>query len=245
MNLESLKNAFVQHVQNGTQARKALVVTRQANPLGRSMIEMLGVLAIIAVLSVAGIAGYSKAMAMWRSNIQRNMISEFIAAAIKMKPNLNALDPKYNNLNSVIYAMGDMPEGLEYINGLFYDKNGVDMYVMQGKSTWTDQNGNVTDSAQRLIIFFRYHQGNGKSSLSAIDLCRNIIEAAKPIANEVLMIAFWEAVDTSISWKGTKGSTLYTGQTLKNVNISDIIQKCKMNIEKEGKEQFLLYLNPY
>ncbi len=164
-------------------------------------------LPIIAVLSVGGIAGYSKAIAMWRSNIQRNMISELIAAAIKMKPNLNAFDQKYNILNSVIYAMGDMPEGLEYKNNWFYDKNGVDMYVMQGKSTWTDQNGNVTGSAQRLIIFFRYHQGDGKSSLSSVDLCRNIIEAAKPIADEVLMITFWEAVDTSISWTGNKGST--------------------------------------
>ena len=53
-------------VQTGTRARKALVVTRQANPLGRSMIEMLGVLAIIGVLSVGGIAGYSKAMEKWK-----------------------------------------------------------------------------------------------------------------------------------------------------------------------------------
>ena len=173
------------------------------------------------------------------------MISELVATAIKMKPNLNAFDQRYNVLNSVIYAMGDMPEGLEYKNNLFYDKNGVDMYVMQGKSTWKDQSGNVTGSAQRLIIFFRYHQGDGKSSLSAVDLCRNIIEAAKPIANEVLMINFWEAVDTSISWTGNKGSTLYTGQTLKNANISDIMQKCRMNIEKGGYETFLLYLNPY
>ena len=45
---------------------------------GRSMIEMLGVLAIIAVLSVGGIAGYSKAMLMWRSNIQRNLIAELL-----------------------------------------------------------------------------------------------------------------------------------------------------------------------
>ena len=213
--------------------------------VGRSMIEMLGVLAIIAVLSVGGIAGYSKAMAMWRSNIQRNMISELIASTIKMKPNLNAFDQKYNILNSVIYAMGDMPEGLEYKNNLFYDKNGVDMYVMQGKSTWRDQNGNVTGSAQRLIIFFRYHQGDGKSSLSAVELCRNIIEAAKPVANEVLMIVFWEAVDTSIDWTGNKGTTLYLGKQLKNANISDIMQKCRMNIEKGGYETFLLYLNPY
>ena len=55
-------------VQTGTRARKALVVTRQANPLGRSMIEMLGVLAIIGVLSVGGIAGYSKAMEKFKVN---------------------------------------------------------------------------------------------------------------------------------------------------------------------------------
>ena len=216
-----------------------------AREYGRSMIEMLGVLAIIAVLTVGGIAGYSKAMAMWRSNIQRNMISEFIAGIIKIKQNLNAFDEKFNNLNEIIEASGDRPEGLEYKNGLFYDKNGVDMYVMQGHSTWKDKNGNVTGGAQRLIIFFRYNQGDGNSSLSAVDLCRNIIEAAKPIADEVLMIVFWEAVDTSISWNGTKGKTLYTGQTLKNAKINDIIQKCKMNIENGGYEQFLLYLNPY
>ena len=213
--------------------------------VGRSMIEMLGVLAIIAVLTVGGIAGYSKATAMWRSNIQRNMISEFIAGIIKIKQNLNAFDEKFNNLNETIEASGDRPEGLEYKNGLFYDKNGVDMYVMQGHSTWKDKNGNVTGGAQRLIIFFRYNQGDGNSSLSAVDLCRNIIEAAKPIADEVLMIVFWEAVDTSISWNGRKGKTLYTGQTLKNAQINDIIQKCKMNIENGGYEQFLLYLNPY
>ena len=111
--------------------------------------------------------------------------------------------------------------------------------------TWTDQNGNVTGSAQRLIIFFRYHQGDGKSSLFSVDLCRNIIEAAKTVADEVLMITFWKAVDTSISWTGTKGTTLYLGKQLKNANISDIMQKCKMNFAKGGREQFLLYLNPY
>ena len=41
---------------------------------GRSMIEMLGVLAIIAVLSVGGIAGFTKAMRMYRSNIQKELL---------------------------------------------------------------------------------------------------------------------------------------------------------------------------
>ena len=59
---------FERRVQSSTRVRKAQVVTRQTNPIGRSMIEMLGVLAIIAVLSVGGIAGYSKAMHKWKVN---------------------------------------------------------------------------------------------------------------------------------------------------------------------------------
>ena len=55
-------------VQSSTRVRKAQVVTRQTNPIGRSMIEMLGVLAIIGVLSVGGIAGYSKAMTQFKVN---------------------------------------------------------------------------------------------------------------------------------------------------------------------------------
>ena len=45
---------------------------------GRSMIEMLGVLAVFGVLSVGGIAGYSKAMRMYKSNIQKKMISSMV-----------------------------------------------------------------------------------------------------------------------------------------------------------------------
>ena len=55
-------------VQSGTRVRKAQAVTRQTNPIGRSMIEMLGVLAIVGVLSVGGIAGYSKAMTKFKIN---------------------------------------------------------------------------------------------------------------------------------------------------------------------------------
>lgn len=58
---------------------------KNINESGRSMIEMLGVLAIIGVLSVGGIAGYSKAMMMWRSNVQRNMLTELISGIIQLK----------------------------------------------------------------------------------------------------------------------------------------------------------------
>ena len=84
-------------VQNGTRARKALVVTRQANPLGRSMIEMLGVLAIIGVLSVGGIAGYSKAMEKYKIN---KTISAVAQIALNIK-NLYAEQKNYYGLGVV------------------------------------------------------------------------------------------------------------------------------------------------
>ena len=65
-------------VQSSTRVRKAQAVTRQTNPIGRSMIEMLGVLAIIGVLSVGGIAGYSKAMETYKINKLKQAITEIV-----------------------------------------------------------------------------------------------------------------------------------------------------------------------
>ena len=69
---------FERRVQSGTRVRKAQAVTRQTNPIGRSMIEMLGVLAIIGVLSVGGIAGYSKAMMQFKINKTKQQIAEVV-----------------------------------------------------------------------------------------------------------------------------------------------------------------------
>ena len=103
---------------------------------GRSMIEMLGVLAIIAVLSVGGIAGYSKAMLMWRSNMQKQMISELIAAAIKIRPNLNPKSTKWEDLTPVLYAMGDIPEGVTYRYNRMHTKDGIRSALFYGLHTW-------------------------------------------------------------------------------------------------------------
>ena len=78
-NLDSVRECAAlleRRVQSGTRVRKAQAVTRQTNPIGRSMIEMLGVLAIIGVLSVGGIAGYTKAMEKIHVNKIVNMISD-------------------------------------------------------------------------------------------------------------------------------------------------------------------------
>ena len=114
-------------VQRGTRARKALVVTRQTNPLGRSMIEMLGVLAIVGVLSVGGIAGYSKAMEKWKID---KMIDEYTFLLHGMLEHVDTL--KYLNPTSstvgvvdVLQASGLIPPTWEKMDTFrIWDSNG-------------------------------------------------------------------------------------------------------------------------
>ena len=114
-------------VQRGTRARKALVVTRQTNLLGRSMIEMLGVLAIVGVLSVGGIAGYSKAMEKWKID---KMIDEYTFLLHGMLEHVDTL--KYLNPTSstvgvvdVLQASGLIPPTWEKMDTFrIWDSNG-------------------------------------------------------------------------------------------------------------------------
>ena len=96
-------------VQSGTRVRKAQAVTRQTNPIGRSMIEMLGVLAIIGVLSVGGIAGYSKAMMKFKINKTMQQIAEIVANV----QTLYAQQKDFNGLtNETAVQMGIVPDSL-------------------------------------------------------------------------------------------------------------------------------------
>ena len=96
-------------VQSSTRVRKAQAVTRQTNPIGRSMIEMLGVLAIIGVLSVGGIAGYSKAMMKFKINKTMQQIAEIVANV----QTLYAQQKDFNGLtNETAVQMGIVPDSL-------------------------------------------------------------------------------------------------------------------------------------
>ena len=72
--------------------------------IGRSMIEMLGVLAIIAVLSVGGIAGFTKAMRMYRSNIQKELLVQIFANAIN---EASASNTKSEMAKGVVWRSGN------------------------------------------------------------------------------------------------------------------------------------------
>ncbi len=204
------------------------------NCVGRSMIEMLGVLAIIAVLSVGGIAGYSKAMMLWKSNQQRNTITELLANAIKIKPSLDKETKSWDNLAPTIAAMGDMPEGLSLTEyGQFQTKDNIYIEVHYGFQPGVNY--------IRYSILFWYMHSGARFSPAVNTFCKNLILSAQTIAQDVELIAFWlNSADSS------NGIQFYSHKTdLATTNISEITQKCNQTFTKDGQAIFELLLEPY
>ena len=209
---------------------------------GRSMIEMLGVLAIIGVLSVGGIAGYSKAMLMWRSNIQRNLIAELLHGAIDLKLRLNHQTIPYQNITSALAGLGYIPEEVEYKNGNIYTKEGFSVYVSYGLRTMTSRTDGHTYQQNQYTIYFIFNQRGTALNLSEEEFCNNLLQVAKEAANEVSRIDFWKMDSTSTSPNGDTGITLYSGNSLKNAAMAEMRQKCKMVFTETGLAHFNICL---
>ena len=108
-------------------SRPSMTGGRGVNPLGRSMIEMLGVLAIIAVLSVGGIAGYSKAMQKWKVNKISEEYSFVLQGLIEHLDTLKYLNSTSDTLGlvDVLQASAITPTSWKKIDNLrVYDSNG-------------------------------------------------------------------------------------------------------------------------
>lgn len=209
--------------------------------LGRSMIEMLGVLAIIAVLSVGGIAGYSKAMLMWRSNIQKNMLAEIVTNMIRIKPNLSKTQA-IRSITPIFDAIGELPEGTTYKNGFIYDKDGNSMDIQYGLQTITYTDGHEKKSFIYVAIFNFISNGK-KLTPSAKTYCSNLVEVAKNIIDEFNMILFVQT--DSESDVGSSAVVLFNKNSLRKATLSDINQKCNVTIKEGGYVHFTLYINPY
>ena len=158
-------------VQSSTRVRKAQVVTRQTNPIGRSMIEMLGVLAIIGVLSVGGIAGYSKAMEKYKIN---KTIEQFNYLIQGMLEHTDSLRDKSNSsyqygLVDVVQALNLVPETWERVDHIrLTDEMGdtIQPFIRNGKITIDFYLGGKT------VV-----QGIGDLSYAFSDkLCREIVQ---------------------------------------------------------------------
>ena len=209
---------------------------------GRSMIEMLGVLAIIGVLSVVGISGYSKAMGKWRSNIQRNLISQLVRTTLELRSHLGGQHFTFKYITYILNDLGEIPDETFYENGKIYDKYGTKIELAYGMRTQVNQQ-NQTFKIFQLLIYLTFYQTDTTSTPSVKELCRNIILSLIPVANEVQEITVWYS--DAASWNNTSGISLYTNKTLPNATISDINQKCNITFPENGYAHFTISLNPY
>ena len=222
-------------VQRGTRARKALVVTRQTNPLGRSMIEMLGVLAIIAVLSVVGLDGFSKAMRMYRSAVQKETLEHLLANMVKIRNNLNHEVKTFENISYLFAAMGELPNGITFKDNRLYDKSGNSFTVYFGKNTWKTPTG--TASSFEYHVRINWEQKDNSTSPTAYDSCINTLEVAKANSNEIKTVtqfignseAFLSYDQSNISWK--------------NMTVTQMNEVCK-SCTAEKACSLVLYINP-
>ena len=180
---------------------------------GRSMIEMLGVLAIIGVLSVAGIAGYSKAMMMWRSNVQRNMLTELISGVIRLQSNLppDIGDAPEIDLTPILGAMGLLPEGTKYEDDWIQDKYGVKAQV-----GYSYISGNI----YFIRLYYVPTEGEGISPYQ--ELCRNVVQVTKPLADKIYQLRSWKTESENSSY-----SIIYYGKDLATETVEETNRKCK------------------
>ena len=212
-------------VQRGTRARKALVVTRQTNLLGRSMIEMLGVLAIIGVLSVGGIAGYSKAMEQYKINKTISEYSMLMTGLLEYKDNFikNSEKEKQINLGEFIFAAHLVPESWGLSNNIITDTNGNGMtaYFVKGRD-------------ERFVFDVRFARAKSNKSSFSTNLCVAFFkDIGKPLA--YMMNAIF-ITSTQVEYAGEGhchfGDTSVDGYPLWCLNdmtlseMTDACQKC-------------------
>ena len=224
-----------QRVQTGTRARKALVVPRQANPLGRSMIEMLGVLAIIAVLLVGGIAGYSKAMMMWKIDKAINQYTHIIQGMLENQMSLRSLP--HQHIGPLLQEMGIIPETWT-INGLdIHDNIGNNLRVYTNHGNEKTMTFGVIIGGGNTNI---YHKNNESQQI-----CTAILRDFVQPLHAAVYFAFlyqngvhymsWRGDNTFVSTHNTK-----TDKYIKDMTPAEISEACQMCKDNGENACFIL-----
>ena len=211
-------------VQRGTRARKALVVTRQANPLGRSMIEMLGVLAIVGVLSVGGIAGYSKAMEMYKIN---KTVSEYNYLIAGLLEHLDSQRTKGYTYNQVLDALNLIPQSWKRNADSFLDNLGNRVNVF----SFADSNNIRID----IYLGGIAEASGGSRSAPGFNhrVCTALIrQLVQPLHASISGFAFYRSNGT---WESFTGDSSCRPQVkcLSRMTLSEIETECKTCLKNE------------
>ncbi len=226
-------------VQSSTRVRKAQAVTRQTNPIGRSMIEMLGVLAIIGVLSVGGIQGFSKAMETYQSHKQLEQINSLIYAALELRDGLiqnykNAPTTQRYNLMPALSALGYLPD-MKLVSNHATDKYGNSFNLSFGVDGCQQPDGTVayTCFSYRMGIYLKT-QGTS-FSLSSENQCKNLIKSLTAFDTENGNIGHLELRNTDTeNINGYNVSSIIYGRQ----NCTNSRQTCFKNMTPIKMTQF-------
>ena len=211
-------------VQSGTRARKFLADGVQC---GRSMIEMLGVLAIIGVLSVGGIQGFSKAMREYRSNQQKQQLSQIFANTISLRSSIGSYPETMENITYVLDALNEIPDGLTYKNSRLIDNYGNLIMLRHGLSKWTNKDGSQSHQYYYMLSL-DFSQTNTLLSPSGEDFCKNALQTIKAFRADISAVCFH--ISDSTTWNGgasycTSGQQL-TDDVSSPVKVQQTCQFC-------------------
>ncbi len=214
-------------VQRGTRARKALAVTRQANPLGRSMIEMLGVLAIIGVLSVGGIAGYSKAMEEYKLDKALGEYSGIVYGLLEHQDSIKKSQPdQQTGIVDIMLAVNLIPNSWTKFNSMgLHDAYGNEIYFYTNLSDWSKK------------IYFDLYLGGKTTNADSKTVSANFSEKLCVKLFDTLAKPLHHAIDHAgiSSWNGENStrfagdSTCSTGKKcLADATLSDFLNACRL-----------------
>ena len=203
------------------------------------MIEMLGVLAIIAVLSVGGIAGYGKAMMMWRSNQQREQITQLLHSFFRLRDELLSREHKADRsvypLLSILNDLGEIPAGLTYradLNMLF-DKLENVYWGFYGRYCWQISKDNQKmECTSHLQFDVALVKTTSFLTASSEGFCENMIYLAKENAQDLNSIMTNFGDDDHKHMLDHTRKTAFTGTTIKTatpLQIKKVCQECEEN----------------
>ena len=204
-------------VQSSTRVRKVQTVTRQTNPIGRSMIEMLGVLAIIGVLSVGGIAGYSKAMMKIKINRLIDEYSFVFQGLMEYMPRMQGIENGQGYVDLLI-ALNLVPQSWKKVTSTFIEDSLGNALQLR-----------VFDKALAFEVYLssynKVYTDNAQSQL----LCLTLIDTVlKPLSNFVDSVYVWRggAQTQNQQWYGNK-QCIDDRKCLRDITLTDIDKQCK------------------
>ncbi len=206
---------------------------------GRSMIEMLGVLAIIGVLSVGGIAGFTKAMRMYRSNIQKELLVQIFANAINLRSELAAMKNNVSGKITYIFdVLGLVPDGITYKNGWLYDKDGNNLDVYYGMVRWNNTDGSTSSRLEYMVRLGLQHN-SAMLSPSAEDFCENAIFVAQQNIKDIEKVVMFQYDKDALNHNK---ATTFTQNRLRSITIAEAQSLCRWcNIDEACTLQLYIY----